>query len=1100
MPDPATAVLTKPPAAPQVAPQDYRIARLIALIAGVLGALLALATPFLPVTQTTAALQWPQGGAVESVQAPLMSQVPLELRATIPCSAVEQLPPQGGMLLATAPPQGTGAALESLFVRVSETAVDVIDRNAVVATAERARMGECGTIVIGSDIDATTAVFDGLLTPEGKPVGGTLTGDLRPQVVGVFTDLRGDVPAGLSFDMDVDTRFSTSPTWIKLSAMIGAVLLTLLALGALARLDGSDGRGHRRFLPRNWLKPTLADGAVIGTLVVWHFIGANTSDDGYILSMVRVAPDAGYMANYFRWFGVPEAPFGWYYYVIQVFSEISTASPWVRVPALLCAVLCWMVISREVVPRLGRGVRTSRVALWTGGLVFLAFWLPFDNGLRSEPIVALGALLTWVSIERAVATGRLLPAAIAILIAAFTLAAAPTGLMCVAALLAGIRPMVRIAVRSRRRLGGSLAATAALLAPIAAAGLLVLTVVYSDQTFAGIQEANRVRQATGPNLAWYEDYLRYYYLFVETVDGSLSRRFAFLVMLLCLFTTMLVLLRRRRVPGIAAAPTWRLMGIVFGTIFFMMFNPTKWTHHFGAYAGIAGSLAAVTAVAVSASALRARKNRAIFLAGLLFVLAISFSGINGYWYVSSFGVPWFDKRISLSGFQSNTLMLVLFGAALALVAWLSLREGYAKPPSSPRSARGQRVRRFAAIPLTVVAALMVLIEVGSLAKGAVSQYPGYSLARGNIDALSGDTCGLANDVLVEPDPNGGRLEPITDPANPATDPLAGANPVGFDPNGVPDDLSADSVEVKPGTGNTSTQSVGAAFAEGESAGTGGGQGALGVNGSTVALPYGLDPASTPVLGSYQEGVQQPANLTSSWYQLAPRSAERPLVVITAAGRILSYDDTGAMKYGQSLTVDYGKRQPDGTVAQLGTYLPRDIGPFPSWRNLRVPLDEIAPEADAVRIVANDPILIGDQWLAFTPPRMPELRSLNGYLGREQPILLDWAVGLQFPCQRPFDHEYGVAEVPNYRILPDRPLAISSTNTWQAQEFGGPLGFSQMLARSTTVPTYLENDWARDWGSLERYDQYRSAVPAQLRTGTVSRSGLWTPGPLRVFAQ
>ncbi|MFC3963893.1 arabinosyltransferase domain-containing protein [Nocardia jiangsuensis] len=1100
MPDPATAVLTKPPAAPQVAPQDYRIARLIALIAGVLGALLALATPFLPVTQTTAALQWPQGGSVESVQAPLMSQVPLEVRATIPCSAVEQLPPQGGMLLATAPPQGTGAALESLFVRVSETAVDVIDRNAVVATAERARMAECGTIVIGSDIDATTAVFDGLLTPEGKPVGGTLTGDLRPQVVGVFTDLRGDVPAGLSFDMDVDTRFSTSPTWIKLSAMIGAVLLTLLALGALARLDGSDGRGHRRFLPRNWLKPTLADGAVIGTLVVWHFIGANTSDDGYILSMVRVAPDAGYMANYFRWFGVPEAPFGWYYYVIQVFSEISTASPWVRVPALLCAILCWMVISREVVPRLGRGVRTSRVALWTGGLVFLAFWLPFDNGLRSEPIVALGALLTWVSIERAVATGRLLPAAIAILIAAFTLAAAPTGLMCVAALLAGIRPMVRIAVRTRRRLGGSLAATAALLAPIAAAGLLVLTVVYSDQTFAGIQEANRVRQATGPNLAWYEDYLRYYYLFVETVDGSLARRFAFLVMLLCLFTTMLVLLRRRRVPGIAAAPTWRLMGIVFGTIFFMMFNPTKWTHHFGAYAGIAGSLAAVTAVAVSASALRARKNRAIFLAGLLFVLAISFSGINGYWYVSSFGVPWFDKRISLSGFQSNTLMLVLFGAALALVAWLSLREGYAKPPSSPRSARGQRIRRFAAIPLTVVAALMVLIEVGSLAKGAVSQYPGYSLARGNIDALSGDICGLANDVLVEPDPNGGRLEPIADPANPATDPLAGANPVGFDPNGVPDDLSADSVEVKPGTGNTSTQSVGAAFAEGESAGTGGGQGALGVNGSTVALPYGLDPASTPVLGSYQEGVQQPANLTSSWYQLAPRSAERPLVVITAAGRILSYDDTGAMKYGQSLTVDYGKRQPDGTVQQLGTYLPRDIGPFPSWRNLRVPLDEIAPEADAVRIVANDPILIGDQWLAFTPPRMPELRSLNGYLGREQPILLDWAVGLQFPCQRPFDHEYGVAEVPNYRILPDRPLAISSTNTWQAQEFGGPLGFSQMLARSTTVPTYLENDWARDWGSLERYDQYRSAVPAQLRTGTVSRSGLWTPGPLRVFAQ
>ncbi|KAA8890694.1 arabinosyltransferase [Nocardia colli] len=1121
MPDAATAVLTKPPAVPAASSADFRTARIIALVAGLLGALFALATPFLPVTQTTAQLNWPQDGKLGNVQAPLMSQVPIDLSASIPCSAVAQLPERGGMLLATAPPQGDRAALEALFIRVSDTSVDVVDRNAVVVSAPRSDMDRCSALVLTSDNQSTHAEFTGLTrmiddpkAPAGSgqqievPVEGTMNSDLRPQVVGVFSELKGAVPDGLSFKMTVDTRFSSSPTAIKLIAMIAAVLCTLVALAALARLDGSDGRGHRRFLPSNWLKPTWADGAIIGTLLVWHFVGANTSDDGYILSMVRVAPHAGYMANYFRWYGVPEAPFGWYYYVIQLFAEFSTASAWVRVPALLCAILCWMVISREVVPRLGRGVRNSKVALWTGGLVFLAFWLPFDNGLRSEPIVALGALLTWVSIERAIATGRLLPAGVAVLVAAFTLAAAPTGLMCVAALLAGIRPLVRIVVRKRRQFGSDGAkwwSTLPLLAPIAAAGLLVLIAVYTDQTFAGIQEANRVRQVTGPNLAWYEDYLRYYYLFVETVDGSLARRFAFLVMLLCLFTTMLVLLRRRQVPGIASGPTWRLMGVVFGTIFFMMFNPTKWTHHFGAYAGIAGSLAAVTAVtavAVSASALRARKNRAIFLAGLLFVLALSFSGINGYWYVSSFGVPWFDKRISLHGYQSNTLMLGLFGLALALVAWHSLREGYAKPEASPKSARGKRIRKFAAIPLTVVAALMVLLEVLSLVKGAVSQYPAYSIARSNLDAIGGSSCGLANDVLVEQNPNGGALQPIADPAHPLTDPndpLAGVDPVGFDPNGVPNDLSADSVEVKPGTGNTSTQSVGAAFAEGQSAGTGGGQGARGVNGSTVALPFGLDPATTPILGSYQSGVQQPAHLTSSWYGLAPRSEDKPLVVISAAGRILSVDDTGDTKYGQSLTVDYGKHLPDGSVEKLGTYLPRDIGPFPSWRNLRVPLAEIAPDADAVRIVANDPILIGDQWLAFTPPRMPKLQSLNTFIGSEQPVLEDWAVGLQFPCQRPLYHKNGVAEVPGYRILPDRPLAISSTNTWQAEEFGGLLGFAQMLAKSVTVPTYLKDNWARDWGSLERYDQYdRSATPAKLETGTTTRSGFWSPGQLRVF--
>nr|WP_307829678.1 arabinosyltransferase domain-containing protein [Antrihabitans stalagmiti] len=1077
---------------------DFRTARLIALVTGLLGALFALATPFLPVTQTTAVLNWPQDGVIGNVDAPLMAQVPIDIEASLPCSTVAQLPERGGFLLATAPPQGDGAALNAMFVRVNEATVDVLDRNAVVASALRSDMSKCSTITISSNIDVTSAEFVGLTTPTGDPVKGELKGDLRPQVVGVYSDLRsGAAPEGLSFTMTVDSRYSSTPTFLKIFAMIAAALLTLIALGALARLDGTDGRGHRRLFPSHWLRPTPVDGVVVGVLLVWHFIGANTSDDGYLLNMARVAEHAGYMANYFRWFGVPEAPFGWYYDVLEVFAKVSTASPWMRLPALIAAILCWLVISREVVPRLGRAVRQNRVALWTGGFVFLAFWLPYDNGLRSEPIVALGALLTWCSVERAIATGRLLPAAVACLVGAFTLAAAPTGLMCVAALIAGIRPITRIIVKRHRQVG-----TLPLLAPMAAAGLLVLTVVYNDQTFAGIQEANRVRQAIGPNLEWYKDFLRYYYLFVETADGSLSRRFAFLVMLLCLFTTLFILLRRKRIPGVANGPAWRLMGVVFGTIFFMMFNPTKWTHHFGAYAGIAGSLAALTAVAVGASALRSRRNRTVFAAGLLFVMALSFSGWNAYWYVSSYGVPWFDKRVQLGGQESNTVFLGLFGLALVLVAWHYLREGFAKPQASAATARGRRIRKFAAAPLTVLAGAMVLFEVLSLAKGALAQYPAYSIARSNYDAITGNSCGLANDVLVESDPNSGNLTPLVDPANPPkdpNDPLAGGLPVGFSPNGIPEDLSADFVEVKPGMGNTDTQSVGPAFETGEGAGTGGGTGARGVNGSTAKLPFGLDPATTPVLGSYQAGVQEPASVVSSWYQLPARSDDAPLVVISAAGRIFSIDATGAMNYGQSLKVEYGHRLPDGTVQLQGEYLPKDIGPAPSWRNLRVPLDELPADADVVRIVANDPILIGDQWLAFTPPRVPKLASLNDVIGSEQPVLLDWAVGLQFPCQRPFYHKNGVAEVPGYRILPDRPLAVSSTDTWQAAENGGPLGFTEMLAMAVTVPTYLRDDWSRDWGSLERYDRYYpTSQPAQLDTGEATRSGFWSPGRLRVF--
>ncbi|NMD62845.1 arabinosyltransferase [Nocardia globerula] len=1098
MPDVATVpplTPSSPPSRPD-ARMRFRQTRLIAIIAGLIGFVLALATPLLPVVQTTAAVNWPQNGVIGDVEAPLMAQVPIDINASIPCTAVGALPAGGGILMSTAPAQGDGAALSSMFVRVSESNVDVLDRNVVVASASRedVESSRCTAITFNSDVDRTAAAFEGLTYPDGNPVRGQLDGDFRPQVVGVFSDLPdGAAPEGLGFSMTVDSRFSSSPTTLKLVAMIVAVLSTIVSLIALAKLDGIDGRTHRRFLPARWWKFSGLDGVVVGTLTLWHFIGANTSDDGYLLTMARVAPDAGYMANYFRWFGVPEAPFGWYYDVLAVMAKISTASPFMRLPALIAGILCWMVISREVVPRLGRAVRRSNVALWTGGMVFLAFWLAYNNGLRPEPIVALGALLTWCSIERAIATGRLFPAAVAVLIGAFTLAAAPTGLMCIAALLAGIRPLIRIVVKRHREVG-----TLPLLAPIAAAGTLVLVVIFADQTLAGVLEATRVRTIIGPNLEWYKDFLRYYYLFVDTVDGSVARRFAFLTMILCLFTTLFVLLRRGRVPGAATGPSWRLVGVVFGTIFFMMFNPTKWTHHFGAYAGIAGSLAALTAVAVSASALRSRRNRSVFVAGLLLMLALTFAGINGYWYVSSYGVPWFDKTVSLSGHESNTLFLALFGLALAVAAWQYLREGFAAAPEKPNTVKGKRIRKFAAAPLTVIAGLMVLFEVLSLLKGAVSQYPAYSLGRSNIEALAGKTCGMAEDVLAETDVNSGNLAPIPGPGFNAEDPLAGEEAKGFSANGVPTDLTADYIEVKQGMGNTDTQSVGPTFETGSDSGTSGGTGNIGVNGSTAKLPYGLDPATTPIMGSYQAGVQEPASLISSWYQLPARSEQSPLVVMSVAGRVWSVDNTGAVTYGQSLLVEYGKTQPDGTVALQGSYMPRDIGPAPSWRNVRIPIDELATDADAVRVVAFDPNLTGDQWMAFTPPRVPKLESLNSYLGSEQPILLDWAVGLQFPCQRPFSHVNGVAEMPNFRILPDRPLAVSSTDTWQSADNGGPLGFTEVLAEATAVPTYLKNDWARDWGSLERYDRYfPNAVPAEVETGTATRSGMWMPGEMRV---
>ena len=142
----------------------------------------------------------------------------------------------------------------------------------------------------------------------GAPLRGERGGyDFRPQIVGVFTDLSGPAPPGLEFSATLDTRYSSSPTLLKLLAMIVGVAMTIIALGALHVLDTADGRSVKRFLPRRWWSVKPLDGVVTAVLVWWHFVGANTADDGYILTMARVSEHAGYMANYYRWFGTPEA-------------------------------------------------------------------------------------------------------------------------------------------------------------------------------------------------------------------------------------------------------------------------------------------------------------------------------------------------------------------------------------------------------------------------------------------------------------------------------------------------------------------------------------------------------------------------------------------------------------------------------------------------------------------------------------------------------------------------------------------------------------------------------------------------------------------------
>ena len=155
----------------------------------------------------------------------------------------------------------------------------------------------------------------------------------------------------------------------------------------------------------------------------------------------------------------------------------------------------------------------------TGAAVFLAFWLPMCSGLRAEPIIVAGTLLTWWAVEVSVVRQASTASGAGRTGRPGNTGRRPQGVIALALLFTGARPMIRTLVRRRGEAG-----LLPLVAPMAGALAAVVIIVFRDQTLATVAEAVRIRYAVGPTLAWYQELLRYYFLLVPSADGSLVRR------------------------------------------------------------------------------------------------------------------------------------------------------------------------------------------------------------------------------------------------------------------------------------------------------------------------------------------------------------------------------------------------------------------------------------------------------------------------------------------------------------------------------------------------------------------------------------------------
>lgn len=1032
--------------------ENTRWLRRLAAALGLLGTLLAIAIPFLPVTHDIVTLQWPTAQGTAPVSAPLVSYQPLEMSATVPCPAVRNMaerPGGDGVLLDTTAPNADFGKLTGMSLQMHGGQL-VVSNGGQQLAKQNLPAGDC-TVVLRSDPSRTFVEMGGRSLVDQHS-------DVRPQVGGIFSDLDGhkDNVQGVNVQVRTDTRYQTTATTLKYLVIGLASLLFLASLVLLHKLDGKSGRRAPRLAPKGWWKLTWRDVVVFAVLTTWSLIGAITSDDGYILTIARERAESGYIGNYFRWFNAPEAPFGWFYELYAAWVQVSTATPWVRLPALLMGICSWLLISREVLPRLGQQVRRSGAAGWAAAAVFLSFWLPYNNGLRPEPVVAICALLGMCAVERAVATRRLLPAALGLFSSAFAVAATPTGLIAVLPFIAASRPLWHLMRERVRELG-----LLPVLAPLASAGTICLAAIYEDQTWKSVLEAKQVEAAIGPASQWYQELIRYESLFSPSADGSMARRFPVLLVILCLLICLVVLLRRGNIRGAALGPSRRLLGITMMSFVVLALTPTKWTHHFGAFSALGGSLAALGALATSTTVLRSRRNRAFFVAGLLIIVSLAATGPNAWWYVSTWGVPWFDKLPSINGHTLSTALMVPAVIALIVAAFEHLRtdgSGIPRPiraesDSTTSNRLGRlpglegpaRALRLGSAPLAIVCGLMVLVELASFVKSFNKEQNTYSLGKNSIEQLVGkNTCGLSDYIDVEAAPLQDVLPTAAQPTGADLQPVS----KGFHRNGVPTSNTAVSTE------------------------------------ADWTPPYGFGGDNAPIWGTFDPSGNNTGELRTPWYQLPAdaRAGKAPLVVPFAG------QESGA----NSLFAEFGKNTPGGFKVLAKLPLDKDGAPF--WREARMTLSGEAAKADSVRLTAKSDILGVDGWMAVGAPRVPKLTRMTQLIG-SSPVYMEWPAALVYPCLRQPSLRNGVAEMPKYRIAAGGLRGVGQD--WSAPTAGGPFGWLNISSTVREVPTFLRGSVDQDWGTLYLVDPYApKALPAsaaeQVRHET--HWGTWSPGP------
>lgn len=1057
---------------------DRRWALLVAagcaLVAVLGGALL----PFAPVAVSTPSVSWPrEPGRPESTVLALTAYRPLALDVRFGC-AVARLAggTPDGLLVATTRP-GTGPGLQ-VSVRADRLRVTAAGR---VLLDEPVPGGPCEYRIRGHS-DGRPSFLAGPPSPAGRldsavPLGREppppdrfarpdnaelvveRDGGLRaaaaveqlPDVDLLLTSL-GPLPAGpeglLAVELRLDDEFGGRPTPLKIVLI---VLVAAAVLGAgLAALVADRARPR---LPRIRC-PHWVDALVPAVLVGWLFVAPATDDDGWFATQARNAAPSGDIGSYYQLYDLSFTPFTWLYHGLSHWQLVAGTAPVAqRIPALVCGLLTWWVLRRVAAAAapdaVALGGRRLAAALPLGlAVVYLAWWLPYDMGVRPEGVVAFFAAATLLAVLAAGRGGRLAVAWLACVLAGAGAVTHTTGVIMLGPLLAGWALLWPVLHRPGDRL------TTGCRALVAGCGLAVAPLLgFADGALRDVRRAQTITDSLFAQDGWADELERYVFLLDPIPMGSYARRAAVLACLLGLAWYGVLAVGARARGVVVPGPLRCSAGAAAIGFAALALAPSKWTHHFGALAGTGSAFLAlllVLAVPLTRRALAgARLPRwavGLVAGSAVLALALAWRGPNSWPYAWLDGVrtPYLPPAVLGVRLGQPWLWAALLGVLVAVLV---------------RTGRGdRRLRVLTAVPLLVLGSLAASSGylVGSFGSAAVRGVPAGSLWAQGLADPAGVHCGTAGAVRVL-DPDGGR--PLVDAGL-----AAPAAPVGF----VVDGASAGQLPVAGPVWDSR-----------------GGPGTGSVSSGWFALPVGLPAdAAVTVLAA---GTLDQGNALTATYGRRPAGGGARGGPSAVGGAPAGSSTVGGAPAGSEPARAAG---PDGApvVVPAGAQPLTDTGRSAAWRTFRL---TPPPGADLVRLDAVD-ASTAEGWLAFTPPAVRSAVPLQQLLG-PGPVALGWQLAFGFPCQRPPTVRDGVTEPARYAVARgEQHLSGLTDLAWQPSRGGvfGPLLRSRpvlQLATVEPVDPYLQVYRFGDGGL--RDDGYRLRVATRTVAGHDTAPGL-----------